>query len=74
MEEVRVTLLEQHSKFLSPTLQVFYMCTLCDTTTIKTIIEFVPNCLWHVSGDGFNGRVTLQYTQFVPHREQHCVQ
>jgi hypothetical protein len=27
------------------------MCTLCDSTKISTIIEFVP----HVSGDGFNG-------------------
>jgi len=27
------------------------MCTLCDSTNINTIIEFVP----HVSGDGFNG-------------------
>jgi len=26
------------------------MCTLCDSTNIDTIIEFVP----HVSGDGFN--------------------
>jgi len=31
------------------------MCTLCDSTNINTIIEFVPNCLYHVSGDGFNG-------------------
>jgi len=31
------------------------MCTLCDSTNINTIIEFVPNCLQHVSGDGFNG-------------------
>jgi len=26
------------------------MCTLCDSTNINTIIEFVPN----VSGDGFS--------------------
>ena len=26
------------------------MCTLCDSTNINTIIEFVP----HVRGDGFN--------------------
>jgi len=26
------------------TLQVLYMCTLCDSTNINTIIEFVPNC------------------------------
>ena len=44
-------LIEQHSKFLLPILQVLYMCTLCDSTNINTIIEFVP----HVSGDGFNG-------------------
>jgi len=28
-----------------------------------TIIEFVPNCLWHVSGDGFNGG-SDSYRQF----------
>ena len=44
-------LIEQHSKFLLHTLQVFYMRTLCDSTNINTIMEFVP----HVSGDGFNG-------------------
>jgi len=27
------------------------MCTICDSTNINTIIEFVP----HVSGDGFSG-------------------
>ena len=48
-------LIEQHSKFLLHTLQVLYMCTLCDSTNINTIIEFVPNCLYHVSGDGFSG-------------------
>jgi len=44
-------LIEQHSKFLLHTLQVLYMCTLCDSTNINTIIKFVP----HVGGDGFNG-------------------
>jgi len=39
-------LIEQHSKFLLHTLQVLYMCTLCDSTNINTIIEFVPN--WQV--------------------------
>jgi len=34
--------IEQHSKFLLHTLQVLYMCTLCDSTNINTIIEFVP--------------------------------
>jgi len=38
-------LIEQHSKFLLYTLQVLYICTLCDSTNINTIIEFVPNCL-----------------------------
>jgi len=38
-------LIEQHSKFLWHTLQVLYMCTLCDSTNINTKIEFVPNCL-----------------------------
>ena len=39
------------------------MCTLCDSTNINTIIEFVPNCLYHVSGDGFNGG-SDSYLQF----------
>ena len=34
-------LIEQHSKFLLHTLQVLYMCNLCDSTNINTIIEFV---------------------------------
>jgi len=29
-------LIEQHSKFLVHTLQVLYMCTLCDSTNIKS--------------------------------------
>jgi hypothetical protein len=42
-------LTEQHSQFLWHTVQVLYMCTLCDSTNINTIIEFVPNCLfWFV--------------------------
>ena len=32
-------LIEQHSKFLLHTLQVLYMCTLCDSTNINTIID-----------------------------------
>jgi len=36
-------LTEQHSKFLLHTLQALYMCTLCDSTNINMIIEFVPN-------------------------------
>jgi len=39
------------------------MCTLCDSTNINTIIEFVPNCLQHVSDDGFNGG-SVSYLQF----------
>ena len=42
---VFVYLIEQHSKFLLHTLQVLYMCTLCDSTNISTIIEFVATCL-----------------------------
>ena len=38
-------LIEQHSKFLLHTSQVLYMCIVCDSTNINTIIEFVPNCL-----------------------------
>ena len=36
-------LIEQHSKFLLHTLQVLYMFTLCNSTNINTIIEFVPH-------------------------------
>ena len=35
------------------------MCTLCDSTNINIIIEFVP----HVRGDGFNGG-SDSYLQF----------
>ena len=52
-------LIEQHSQFLLHTLQVLYMCALCDSTSINTIIEFW-NCLQLVSGDGFNGGCCLQ--------------
>ena len=38
-------LIEQHSKLLLHTLQVLYMFTLCGSTNINTIIDFVPNCL-----------------------------
>jgi hypothetical protein len=31
------------------------MCNICDSTNINAIIQFVPNCLKHVSGDGFSG-------------------
>ena len=39
------------------------MCTLCDSTSINTIIEFLPTCLEHVSGDVFNG-ASDSYLQF----------
>jgi len=38
---------------------VLYICTICDSTNINTIIDFVP----HVSGDGFNGG-SDSYLQF----------
>ena len=56
-------LIEQQSKFLLHTLQVLYMCSLCDSTNINTIIKFVPNCLQHVSGDDFIGG-SDSYLQF----------
>jgi hypothetical protein len=37
--------IKQHSKFLLHTLQVLYMCSLCDSTNINTIIKFVSICL-----------------------------
>ena len=40
----QVYLIEQYSKFLLHTLQLLYMCSLCDSTDINMIIEFVPNC------------------------------
>jgi len=40
-----IYLIEQHSKFLLHTLHVLYMCSLCDSTDINTIIQFVANCL-----------------------------
>jgi len=68
-------LIEQHSKFLLHTLQVLYMCTLCDCTTINTIIEFVTNCLQHVSGDGFNGGSDsyLQFRDTCGKRRKHKI-
>jgi len=35
-------LIEQHLKFMLNNSQLLCMCTLCDSTYIKTIIEFVP--------------------------------
>ena len=66
-------LIEQHSKSLLHTLQVLYMCTVCDSTNINTIIEFVPNSLYHVSGDGFNGRSDsyLQFRDTCGKEEEH---
>jgi len=40
-------LIEQHSKCLLHTVQVLYMCTLCDSTDINTIID---NHRWHATG------------------------
>ena len=54
-----VYVIEQYSKFLLHTLPLLFMCTLCDSTNINTIIEFVP----HVSGDGLNGGFD-SYLQF----------
>ena len=76
-------LIEQHANFWLHTLQVLYMCILCDSTNINTIIEFVPNCLQHVSGDGFNGgsdscmfvesqRVHIQSTYKVCNKNLEC--
>ena len=56
-------LTEQHSQFLLHNLQVLYMCTVCNSTNINTIIQFVSNCLQHVSSDGFNGG-SDSYLQF----------
>ena len=36
-------LIEQHPKFLLHTLQLLFMCTLCDSTNINAIIQLVPN-------------------------------
>ena len=67
-------LVEQHSKFLLHTLQVLYMLTLCDSTNINTIIEFVPNCLQNVSGDGFSGGSDsyLQFRDTCGKRKNNC--
>jgi len=58
-EYMHFYLTEKYSTFLLHTLQVLYMCTLCDSTSINTIIAFAPN----VSGDGFN-RGSDSYLQF----------
>ena len=57
-------LIEQHSKFLLHTLQVLYICTVCDSTNINTIIEFVS----HVSSDGFNGG----FDSYLQSRDTHA--
>jgi len=36
-------LIEQHSKFLLHTVQVLYMCTLCDSTNISTNLNIPMN-------------------------------
>ena len=50
-------LIEQHATFLLHTLQVLYMCTLCDSTNINTIIVYVPN--WQVVKTPTIIRITL---------------
>jgi len=50
--------------FLLHTIQVLYRCTLCDSTNINTMIEFVP----HVSGDGFNGG----FDSYLQSRDTHA--
>ena len=52
-------LIDKHPKFLLHTLQALYMCNLCDSTNINTILEFVS----HLSRDGFNGGAD-SYLQF----------
>jgi len=44
------------------------MCTLSDSTNINTIIEFVPNCLYHVTDNGFNGGSD----SYLPFRNTHA--
>ena len=39
------------------------MCTICDSTNSNKIIEFVPNCSYHATGDVFNGGSDL-FLQF----------
>jgi len=36
-------LIEQHSEFLLRTLQVLYICTLCDSTNINTHLNIPEN-------------------------------
>jgi len=59
-----IYLIEQHSKFLFNNLQVLYMCTLCDSTNINTIIEVVS----HFSSDGFSG----SYDSYLQFRYTHA--
>jgi len=44
-------LIEQHSRFLLHSLQVLYMCTVCDSTNVNMIIELVPCSMSVVSID-----------------------
>ena len=48
-------LVEQQTSFSLHNLQILYICIICFSANINTIIEFLPNCLLHDSGDGFNG-------------------
>jgi len=63
-------LIEQHSKFLLHTLQVLYMCTLCDSTNINTHPNIpdshfelpctVLNSWWWTEGPSETCRVSFQ--------------
>jgi len=55
--------MEQHAKIFVHTLELLCICTICDSTNINTIIQFFPNCSYHVSGNGFNS-VSDSYLQF----------
>ena len=61
-------LVEKNSKFMLHILQVFYMCTLCDSTNINTIIKFDLICSYHVTGNGFKGRSVW----YLPVRNTHA--
>ena len=45
-------LIEQHSKFLLHTLQVLYMCTLCDSTGLfEMTVGFLTTCHTQYTSD-----------------------
>ena len=71
-------LIEQHSKFLWHTLQVLYMCTLCDSTNINMKIKFIPNCFsfytWTLSLETVHTTFewNCQMVIFFPNLVQNC--